>query len=436
MRTKYVLLVAALLIVAIILPSGGVQSQPIATTINVDTLAYLGKGEAGEAGGAYFLPDGTILALWKGRPLILDSKSGEIIRNLDALPSGFAAAPKLSPDGTKLVTRITESQMAIWDVPSGKIIKQFNYQIGWFCFSPDGAKLYVTLPNKEDNPGHLIIIDMVTLQEIERVKYSNLTWADKVDITPDGQTLAVIAGKKVNDKFYNQLILINLNDKKNCTVVETVEPSFQSLEFSPDGKQIASLYDDGNHIYIYIYNIETKEKKYIRAEELSTLFGFDIVSIGNPIFIDSNTILFEVSNLPNNRHYHFSWNLIENRIKNYININYNQSVDIKDSTILLCNQRGVVAYLNKNAVPVNDKLANSESYFVYKNHQLEYNSITVFVGESMVYDTTGKLISYLGQQQFVVGKNVIPINQTLPAGVYLLTIKTGLEQLTYKFIVE
>ncbi|MEI6091526.1 MAG: WD40 repeat domain-containing protein [bacterium] len=251
MRAKHLLIVAAVLIAAFT----QLQAQPAVATINVDALTNLAKTGGGEAGGALFLPDGNIIALWKGRPLIIDSKSGEIIRNLDALPSGFAAAPKLSPDGTKLITRITESQMAIWDVPSGKIIKQFNYQIGWFCFSPDGTKLYVTLPNLIDNLGHLVIFDMATLQEIERMSYPKLNRADLIDISPDGQTLAVLVGKKKDgqtDNKINQIILINLNDKINYTVVETAEPYFMSIQFSPDGKKIASLYDNGDYIYIYI----------------------------------------------------------------------------------------------------------------------------------------------------------------------------------------
>jgi hypothetical protein len=60
----------------------------------------------------------------------------------------------------------------------------------------------------------------------------------------------------------------------------------------------------------------------------------------------------------------------------------------------------------------------------------------VYFGECLIYDTTGKLISNLGAKAFVIGRNIIRINQPLLKGVYLLTIKNDSEQSTYKFVVE
>ncbi|MEI6092027.1 MAG: WD40 repeat domain-containing protein, partial [bacterium] len=211
---KKILIVAAVLIAAFT----QLQAQPAVATINVDALTNLAKTGGGEAGGALFLPDGNIIALWKGRPLIVDSKSGEIIRNLDALASGFASSPEVTKDGTRLVTKVTGPKLAVWDIQSGKIIHQIDYDISYFCLSPDGTKLFVTLPNKAEHPGIISIYDMITFKEIETLSYFSLKSAYSIDISPDGLTLAVSVGKTPNgssDTQTNQVVLINLNDKEN-----------------------------------------------------------------------------------------------------------------------------------------------------------------------------------------------------------------------------
>ncbi|MEI6090014.1 MAG: T9SS type A sorting domain-containing protein [bacterium] len=432
MKVIRILIVAAALLTAFT-PLWAIPDVP---TLQVDTLVNLSKTGGGEAQGALFLPDGNIIAIWKGRPMIIDSKSGEIIRNLDALPSGYASDPKITKDGTRLITRVSGPELAIWDIPTGKIIKQFKFQVGWCCISPDGTKMYLTLPNKNDNPGQIVIYDMVTFQEIDRLKYPNMTWGSQIDISPDGQTLAVSVGYKVNDTFSNKFILINLNDKKNYTTIESLKLQIYSMEFSPDGKQVAFLYNNGDDIYIYIYNLETKEKKYIRKEELTALFGFNVVAIGQPRFIDSNTLFTGVTNGSDNGNFNFSWNILERRIKSLINFKYNQSVNVKDSLLLLCNYFGVIGYLNKTVAPVKDLVIPKENNINFINNHLEYYSDKPFIGESHLYDINGKLIAYLGAQLFKSGKNMIPIEYSLSNGIYLITIISDNEQISKKFLVE
>ena len=47
-------------------------------------MTYLGKTGYCEAGGALFLPDGNIIALWKCIPHIIDGKTGWICKPNDA----------------------------------------------------------------------------------------------------------------------------------------------------------------------------------------------------------------------------------------------------------------------------------------------------------------------------------------------------------------
>jgi hypothetical protein len=85
---------------------------------------------------------------------------------------------------------------------------------------------------------------------------------------------------------------------------------------------------------------------------------------------------------------------------------------------------------------VKDNIIISDDYLIYSNSQLEYTSVQAFFGEATIYDTTGKMIENLGTQPYIVGKNTIRFNQHLMKGVYILTIKNGTEQSSYKFLVE
>jgi WD40 repeat protein len=277
MRTKYVVLVLAIAIAALFLPSAGANAQPNVPILEVDTLTYLGKTGAGEAGGALFLPDGNIIALWKDSPLIIDSKSGEILRTLDKSPIEGVVDPQMTTDGTKLVTRVMGPFLTVWDIPSGKILKQTNEKISRFSISNDGSKLYVTEKINGPEQGIISILDINTLERIDRFCKNDFESAGHIAISPDGQTLAVSVYRKANndwDKKTNQVILIDLKDKSKYTVVEELEPSVKSMEFSPDGKQIAfayvGVYPD---IYIYIYNFETKKKNYLKLSDFQNILG-------------------------------------------------------------------------------------------------------------------------------------------------------------------
>jgi WD40 repeat protein len=433
MKVLKILIVAAVLLTAFT----QLQAIPDAPILQVDTLVNLSKTGGGVAGGALFLPDGNIIALWKSIPHVIDSKTGEVIRRMDTVHSSLLHEPRLTINGLRLGGISMGPKLNVWDVPSGKIIFQTIKKMMSFCFSPDGTKMYVTLPNDADNPGTIVIYDMATFEEIDRLSYPNMTWGSQIDISPDGQTLAVSVGYKVNDTFSNKFILINLSDKQNYTTIESLKLQINSMEFSPDGKQVAFVYNgaDGEN-YIYIYNLNTMEKKLIRLNELSALLGINVKLLGQPSFIDDNTILFEASDWPITKTYHLSLNIKENRIKCIINLINNFSVDIKDSTILLCNQRGVIGYLNKTIAPVKDLVIPKENNITYKNSQLVYFSDEPFIGESYLYDINGKLIAYLGTQLFKSGKNTLSVNLPLLNNIYLLTIISDTEQISKKFLVE
>ncbi|MEI6091254.1 MAG: T9SS type A sorting domain-containing protein [bacterium] len=412
------------------------QSQPNLPAINVDTLCNLGLNKAEKAKGAFFLSDGNIITILNKTPLIIDSKTGAILRQLDSLSDPVVVFPKLSKDGRYLIASSLQG-LAIWDVVTGKIIKIITNASG-YCFSNDGSKLYVTTANS-DNLGTVNVYDMNTLEPIER--FGALVSGLYIDISPDDQKLALSAIKapeSENDLKTNQVILINLNDKSSLTVLETLELQANSIKFSPDSKQIAFLHSGKEEYlnYIYIMNLETKQKQYIKLQDLTDIFGFKVTAFTNPLFIDSNTITFEIFNETYDKHYCIVWDINANKIKNIINFEYNQSVDIKDNDILFCSFSGVLAYLKKDIVDVNSNSNKTNSCIKYSNNQLVYYSEKAFSGAAQIYDVSGKLVADLGAQTFSEGRNVIPVHQTLPTGVYLLAIITSSEQISGKFLLE
>jgi hypothetical protein len=188
-------------------------------------------------------------------------------------------------------------------------------------------------------------------------------------------------------------------------------------------------------MYIYIYNLETKEKKYIYQKDIGKLSKFNELGIGRPAFLDNNTMMFLVGDIVNNGYSSFIWKIKESTVYKFIR-NYPSSIDVNNGSILLCTARGAISILDSIIVSVNDNHSSNNDFLLYHNNQLEYYSDKSFIGQSIIYDTTGKMISNLGSQPFVIGKNIIRINQSLLKGVYILTIKNGTEQLSYKFVVE
>ncbi|MEI6091268.1 MAG: T9SS type A sorting domain-containing protein [bacterium] len=413
------------------------QSQPNVPTINVDTL-WNGKFSSAGTGGALFTPDGNSVIVMKNfsldpersTPIILDAKTGKIIRFLDTLKN-YSFKVKISKDGTKLVVLTMGPELTIWDIPTGKIIKSIG-NIHDYCLSPDGTKLYISGGNP-NHYGAIRVVDMTTFEEIER--FCSFASGYYMDISPDGQTIA-LSVEKTNDNN-DPIILINLSDKKYYTIIETGQ-AYMSMNFSPDGKQIVSRQGGGNpsDYFIFIYNIETNEKKYIRLKDFENWFGVSMAAIGVDGFIDDNKIFLSACDQTCDKTYFFVLNSQENRITKLIDFMPPWSIDFRDSLILLCNYSGVIGYLNKNAVSVQDNLIFDNTLITYSNNQLEFNSEKAFTGTAQIYDISGKLVADLGKQTFSAGRNIISVNQSLSIGVYLLTIINGQERISGKFMVE
>ncbi len=434
MRTKFGFLIAALLFAAF----SQLRAELPAPLISVDTVF---KIQTNGSKGAVFLPDGnSVIMMCQDTPYLIDAKTWQVIRQFEYKAGEDTESPVVSKDGKYLFAR-TNTGLAVWDIGTGKIIKYLRNCVD-YCLSPDGTKLYQTIINDKNNTGVIRVYDMNTLTEIDVFCGHDFWGGEEIAISPDGQTLAVCVSHDPigyeGDNINRSVILIDLKNKYGFTRIESMTPWITDMQFSPDGKNLTYKHTETKR-YIAIYDLANQKMNYIYDSDmikfLNAFFDFKHCGLGRGYFVNENTIEFNFGSYDEPVSYEIIWDITLNKVKNLIKYGA-KTIDIKNNKILLCDPFGNLAQLDLGSISVKDEVIKNESYLQFSHNQLTFYSDKVFIGTSQVYDTTGKLISELGQQQFVIGNNTIRVNQTLPNGVYLLTIKNDNELISYKFIVE
>lgn len=398
-----------------------------APLVSVDTVF---KIKTNGSKGAVFLPDGnSVIMMCQDTPYLIDAKTWQVIRQFEYKPNEDTQSPVVSKDG-KYLFAINNSGLAVWDIPTGKILKYFSECVD-YCLSPDSTKLYMAMDYNTTSKGVIKTIDLKTLEEIDIFCDHNFFNSSDIACSPDGNYIAIAVHYPSSDGKTSSVILIDLKNKTEYTEIAKIIPFAKNLQFSPDGKYLMYLYSNDSNskdCYIVLYNMESKVKKNILEKDISNLFEYK-TGIGFSYFYNNTTISIEYSK------YVLIWDLNENKLKKMVNF-YQGSQDINKNKLLLCDPFGNLAQLDLSAVSVNELRIADTGYINFLNNQLEFTTDKNFIGESRIFDTTGKIISNLGTQQFIIGKNIIRINQPLPSGVYILTIKTKDEQISKKFIVD
>ncbi len=298
-------------------------------------------------------------------------------------------------------------------------------------FLPDGKTIYCTKWNDETNPGVVAEYDINTL-ELKSVFCDNeFHSAGDITISPDGQTLAVEVFKdseNESDLKTTQVILIDLTDKTKYTVIESLEPTVYTMTFSPNGKNLAFAYVGATpNIYTCIYNIESKSNKYILKSEMEVLLG-EGTCFGNPLFLSDDILI--LSSSPSD----MTWSLNDDEFKKIINFDA-ICADVNGNKLLLCGHLGDLAILDFGAISVNDSKNLLSSSISYLNNQLEISTDYSITGDLQIYNINGKLLADYSSQSFVAGKSIIPLNQSLPTGIYIVTISNDKETITGKFMI-
>jgi RNA polymerase sigma factor (sigma-70 family) len=188
-------------------------------------------------------PDGKTLA-WVGgideRLIhVCDTASGKELHRL-AKGNGPRRRIAFSPDSRLLVSTSDEGPGQIWDVQSGKLIRELRHwrkhELSVAAFTPDSKSLALTIGGEA-----LRLLDVATGKERWQVpRRSSSTVLDVFAFSPDGMSLVVSAfplGPAV--QHYDMA-----TGKRLPAPIEPA-PDFQALTFSPDERTVYSLGADG-----------------------------------------------------------------------------------------------------------------------------------------------------------------------------------------------
>jgi WD40 repeat protein len=140
-----------------------------------------------------FSPDGTLLAT-KDCNLIVslwDVKTGKELRQFSGRSGGFAGGPAVfSPDGTLLASGDGTQTLHIWEVATGKSVRQYpgKGSLTALAFSPDGKHLALASYDKS-----LLLFDWAAGKEVRKFS-GHKERPTSLAFTRNGQTLAAAHG--------------------------------------------------------------------------------------------------------------------------------------------------------------------------------------------------------------------------------------------------
>jgi WD40 repeat protein len=139
----------------------------------------------------------------------------------------------LAPDGktVALVPELgTDAQVVLWDIPTGKVVRETGVIGSPRAFSPDGRLLAI------DVTGHVSVLDPVTGREVVRLGDES-NCATGVAFSPDGRMIATGQGDGTV-----RLWETATGKQRRCFTGH--RNSVSCVAFSPDGKRLASGSDD------------------------------------------------------------------------------------------------------------------------------------------------------------------------------------------------
>jgi WD40 repeat protein len=188
-----------------------------------------------------FSPDGRILAsagaarLWEGtvheepyRVRLWDVIAGKEIRRLAGNAIGVESIA-FSPDGKLLASADRRDGVRLWEIGTGKNVRQFDVRASWAVFSPDGSLLIASGFGEKT----IHCWDMATGKQLPPFQGRGLE-ATGLALSPDGKILAAASADQ-------SLRLWEVDTRKELrTLREEGVGRLSSIAFSPDGKALLS----------------------------------------------------------------------------------------------------------------------------------------------------------------------------------------------------
>ena len=138
---------------------------------------------------ADFSPDGKVIATFK-RDVgahIWDAESGKELRKIE-LPDNFSFFEYFLPDGKKIAaTNHTFRIYRIWDIESGE---ELNFNGGLPVWSPDGAKLVSAIHGAEEPSNIVPVYDTDSWEVLHELKHEHPVWS--AHFSPDGKKIITV----------------------------------------------------------------------------------------------------------------------------------------------------------------------------------------------------------------------------------------------------
>jgi WD40 repeat protein len=190
---------------------------------------------------------------------IADAASGKLLRTLPGNRAGFSCL-KFSPDGGLLAAGGNDLSMQLWDVASGKLLRQWSWPKGKdphacvndIAFAPDG-KTFATAGFRTND---MQLWETATGTCLGRVLHQ---MAAGVAFAPDGQTLVSVGWDRSLRRWHvpdlRALGAVTSPEKLVKGAPADRDPRFQKVAYSPDGELLATLNLGGG---ISVWNAATQ----------------------------------------------------------------------------------------------------------------------------------------------------------------------------------